>query len=138
MLLGVFGPRDFRGAIYEDSRNINDWMDYVLGTYENIDKVVSGGSKGVEHYVGLWAARHNIELQIVPPNLKLHGYANAFAMRNNEIVDVTDRSVVFWDGESKYITVSILHAAQRGKPMLILPMGSIAAQEAALSSKGDS
>lgn len=137
MLLGIFGPRDYRGSIYEDSQNIYRWMDSIVDSFGTIEKIVSGGSKGVEHYAGLWAAKHNIPLQIVPPNLKLHGYSNAFSMRNNEIIDMTDQTVVFWDGESKYITVSVLYAAQHCKPMLILPMGNIPNSVAAQTSKGD-
>jgi hypothetical protein len=103
MILGVFGPRDFKngpevrkGVYYSNYSYIADCLD----EYE-ITKIITGGGLGVEQLALRYAVEKGIDHQVIPPNLSEHGQ-DAFRIRNAEIITAIQMGVVFWDGRDRF------------------------------------
>ncbi len=74
-------------------------------------EIVSGGARGVDTCAAIYAEKNNIKLTVFLPRYELYGHA-APIKRNKEIVDYSDRVVVFWDGISKG-TLSVIQYANK-------------------------
>ena len=98
IILGVFGPRDFKGKTYSNYNRVAD----VLDGFEKISLLVSGGGRGVEQLALRYAQENGIEPKIVPPHINALGAKVAFIKRNEEIIRQIDMAVVFWDGKEQY------------------------------------
>lgn len=86
-----------------------------IDTYiSDCDEIVSGGAKGVDACAAEYARKHGIKLTEFLPSYERYGRA-APIVRNKEIVDYTDKIIVFWDGKSKGSLSVIQYAKKVGK-----------------------
>ena len=83
------------------------------------DEIVSGGAVGVDRCASEYAKKHGMKLTVFLPQYTRYGRA-APIVRNKEIVDYSDRIVVFWNGESKGAQSVIQYAERRGKPCEVI------------------
>ena len=117
MIYGIIGPRDFNGKEYEDY----DHIETLLNTF-TIDKIISGGSKGVEKLVEEYSESQGIECEIIRPNIQLHGHRSAFFIRNSEIIKACQSMIVFWDGTTQGIVDVLANTVRSGKRVNLVPM----------------
>ena len=81
------------------SRTIND-IDLSKYLPEGEFCLVSGGARGVDSVAKRYATDNGIGFLEITPDYKKYGRA-APIIRNREIVDLSDRVIVFWDGSSR-------------------------------------
>ena len=117
MIYGIIGPRDFNGKEYDNY----DHIEGLLNTF-TIDKIISGGSKGVEKLVEEYSDNMNIEYEVVRPNIQLHGHRSAFFIRNSEIIKASQSMIVFWDGATQGIVDVLSNTVRAGKRVNLVPM----------------
>lgn len=78
---------------------------------------ISGGARGVDSIVAMYARELDIPLEIirpVDPSIKLH-----YLYRNIEIITKADLILAFWDGKSRGTKFVIDYAKARGKEVRI-------------------
>lgn len=86
--------------------------------------IISGGAKGIDTLAEIYAEQHNIEKIIMKPNYKKFGKF-APLKRNEEMVDIADRIVIFWDGKSKGTRYTLKYALKSGKPIQVISIPKI-------------
>ena len=80
------------------SRSIEiELSDYIPN---NATCLVSGGAKGIDSCVRVFAERSGINLIEFLPDYKRYGKA-APLIRNKQIVEYADKVLIFWNGSSK-------------------------------------
>lgn len=77
--------------------HIEDWEHYLP---PNTDEIISGGAKGIDQSVGLYAQSHEIALKVFLPEYEKYG-RHAPLLRNITIIENADLVLAFWDGESR-------------------------------------
>ncbi len=82
-------------------------------------EIVSGGAKGVDTCAAEYARSRGLKLTEFLPQYERYGRA-APIMRNKEIVDYSDKVLVFWDGQSKGALSVIKYAEKVGKPCKVI------------------
>jgi predicted Rossmann fold nucleotide-binding protein DprA/Smf involved in DNA uptake len=92
-----------------------DRTDAELG----IGTLVSGGATGPDTIAAQWAASRGIKVIICKPDWLLHG-KRAGAVRNREIVNIADRVIAFWNGESSGTRITIDLATRAKKPVTVI------------------
>ncbi len=86
--------------------------DELLAEYlSEADEIVSGGAKGVDACAASYAKKRGIPLTEFLPSYSLYG-KYAPIVRNKQIVDYSDRVIVFWNGISKG-TLSVIRYAEK-------------------------
>lgn len=105
--VGIVGSRD-----YPDLDLVRS---YVLHELADDDVVISGGARGVDTVAEQAARERGLEVIIFKPDRERWG-ARAYAMRNREVVEASDRLVAFWDGRSPGTLMTLRMAKQAGKP----------------------
>ena len=119
MKYGIIGPRDFRYTLYTNQSYINAVLDkYAVGVTE----IISGGGRGVEELVKNWANAVSKPIQMILPNMQLHGAKNAFVFRNQSILNEADVLLLFWDGFNQSTISPICEAMKTMKPVYMIPM----------------
>lgn len=106
--IGVSGSRRFA-----EGPMVPVWLErHIRKTYEDITKVViiCGDAPGVDTYVEEWCRTVGIKNLVMhaqwrmfepPPDTNKMTWKNpAGVIRNNHIVDLSDKFFAFWDGES--------------------------------------
>lgn len=93
----MFGPGYFHGQEYNNYSFLADQLD----NYSDVTKIITGGGVGVEQLALRYATENQIEPEVIPPNIKAHG-KSAFVYRNQEILDIIDLGVFFWDGVDSF------------------------------------
>lgn len=110
MIIGVFGPRDFKGGAEKriaetkgDRTHFYNNFNYIADALDEYEatKVVTGGGNGIEQLALRYAVEKELEHEVVPPNMAEHGH-DAFRVRNSEIIVMCDLIVLFWDGKDKF------------------------------------
>src|SRR5687768_12299623 len=97
VIVGVFGPGYLHGHEYKDYNFIADGLD----EYKSITKIYTGGGVGVEQLAARYGKENGVEVEVIPPNIKAHK-ENAFVYRNQEIIDLVELVILFWDGNDKF------------------------------------
>ncbi|MBR2467308.1 MAG: DUF2493 domain-containing protein [Clostridia bacterium] len=102
------------------SRNISSISieNYVTKT----DEIVSGGARGVDTLAANYAKQHGLKLTEFLPEYERYGRA-APILRNQKIVNYSDKIIVFWDGKSKGTLSVINYAKKIGKAYDIIICG---------------
>ena len=100
------------------SRTIDN-IDISLYIPQNATLIISGGAKGIDTLAEEYADKKRISKLILRPRYDLYR-KNAPLKRNNEIVDMCDKIIVFWDGKSKGTKHTIDYAKKVGKPIKII------------------
>ncbi len=100
------------------SRNLTD---IALEQYISlqVQEIVSGGAVGVDSCAAEYAKSRGLKLTEFLPQYERYGRA-APIVRNKEIVDYSDKVLVFWDGSSKGAQSVIRYAQKTGKPCEVI------------------
>ena len=94
MRLGVVGSRDFN-----DYGLMKKYLDKIHSV-EPITCIVSGGAKGADYFGEVWAKDNNISKMIFKPDWQKYKKAAGY-IRNEEIVNHSDKVIALWNGTSK-------------------------------------
>jgi hypothetical protein len=90
-------------VIIAGGRDINDF-DLVLDAVEDsgfdIDTVVSGGARGVDHMGEIFASEMNLKLNVYEADWERNGRA-AGPIRNRKMAENADALIAIWDGKSR-------------------------------------
>ena len=98
-------------------------MSFELDRYVGwIDKVVSGGARGVDRMAVAWAKRKNLASEEFLPDLARYGSPAAYFVRNHQIVDACDLVLAFWDGRSSGTREALGYAQRVSKPFNIVEL----------------
>ena len=100
------------------SRTIDN-IDISLYIPKNATLIISGGAKGIDTLAEEYADKQRISKLILRPRYDLYR-KNAPLKRNNEIVDMCDKIIVFWDGKSKGTKHTIDYAKRINKEIEII------------------
>ena len=83
-----------------------------------IEKIVSGGAKGIDSDAAAFARAGGIALEEIKPNYERYG-RGAPIVRNKQIVDAADLTLIFWDGASKGTKSVIDYCRKQGRRYLL-------------------
>lgn len=100
------------------SRSITDF-DIAPYIPEDTHLIVSGGANGVDKLAEEYADKKRISKLILQPQYELYGRA-APLKRNDLMVNVCNKVLIFWDGKSKGTKHTIDYAKKLGKPVDIV------------------
>lgn len=85
---------------------------------KDTDLIISGGAAGVDTIAEAYADKHKISKLILRPHYELYGKA-APLKRNDQMVEICDKAIVFWDGKSKGTKHTIDYARKANKQIEI-------------------
>lgn len=91
----IAGSRGFDNYAFLEGR-----MDLLSEDWDEDLIVVSGGARGADKLGEQWAFRARHDVEVIPADWERHGRA-AGPIRNEEMADIADAVVVFWDGISR-------------------------------------
>lgn len=100
------------------SRSITD-IDISPYIPAETDLILSGGASGVDTLAEQYADKHKISKLILRPRYDLYRRA-APLKRNDAMVDICDRVLIFWDGVSRGTKHTIDYARKTGKPVEVI------------------
>lgn len=100
------------------SRSITD-IDISPYIPAETDLILSGGASGVDALAEQYADKHKISKLILRPRYDLYRRA-APLKRNDAMVDICDRVLIFWDGVSRGTKHTIDYARKTGKPVEVI------------------
>lgn len=100
------------------SRSLTD-IDISPYIPEGTDFILSGGANGVDTLAEQYADKHRISKLILRPRYDLYRRA-APLKRNDTMVDICDRVLIFWDGVSRGTKHTIDYAQKTGKPVEVI------------------
>lgn len=107
MIIAVIGSRDF-----------SDYglLESTLASLPGITRIVSGGAKGADSLVEIYARQHQIPLVVFKADWKQYG-KGAGIVRNRQIIEAAEMVVAFWDGVSKGTASTLALAKTKGIPI---------------------
>ncbi len=100
------------------SRSIKDF-DLAPYITDDVDEIISGGAAGIDSLAEQYADSHRISKHIIRPKYHLYNKA-APIKRNREMIEIADRVLVIWDGESKGALSAINFAKEHNKPTTVI------------------
>ena len=83
------------------------------------DLIITGGAMGIDTLAERYADSHRLSKLVLRPNYNAYGKA-APLKRNEEMIKLADRIIVFWDGKSKGTKYTIDYAKKQGKELQII------------------
>lgn len=100
------------------SRSIKD---FDLSPYipDDVDTIISGGAKGIDTLAEQFADTHNLAKIIIKPQYNLYGKA-APLKRNEQLVNLSDKVLVIWDGISKGTKFTLNYASKLNKDISVI------------------
>lgn len=100
------------------SRTINtfDLSEYI--TFD-VDLIICGGANGVDRIAEQYADDNRISKLVLKPQYKIYGKA-APIKRNELMVDIADKVLVVWDGDSRGSEYTIHYAMKKGKDITVI------------------
>lgn len=108
MKLLIAGSRTF------DDYPYLKWVIDPLIIEHKITEIISGGAKGADKLAEKYAKDHNLNMTVVPADWNTYGKSAGYR-RNKQMVDMTNFTVVFWDGKSRGTEHTINLAREAGK-----------------------
>lgn len=87
-------------------------------------EIVSGGAKGIDTCVRLWAEARGIPVTEFLPDYATYG-RGAPLVRNRLIVEYADAVVAFWDGKSRGTAHTVAYARKKGKPVTVISFDTL-------------
>lgn len=102
------------------SRSITD---FDLSPYisAEVDTIISGGAIGIDGLEEQYADSHNLSKYILRPFYNIYGRF-APLKRNEEMVEMSDRILIIWDGNSKGTEYTLKYAKKIGKPITLVQL----------------
>lgn len=100
------------------SRSITD-IDISEYIPADTSLIISGGANGVDTLAEEYADKKRISKLIFRPRYDLYRHA-APLKRNDKMVEICDKVLIFWDGVSKGTKHTIDYANKIGKPIEII------------------
>lgn len=100
------------------SRSITD-IDIAPYIPADTDFIISGDAKGIDRLAEKYADKMKISKIIMRPKYELYK-RGAPIKRNEEMVKMCDKVLVFWDGASRGTKHTIDYAKKAGKPIDII------------------
>ena len=110
MRIGIVGSRDYP--------RLDQVVELVQALPEGTT-VISGGAQGVDITAEVTAKAHGLDRIIFPALWDKYG-KRAGAIRNQQIVESSDRIIAFWDGVSPGTKITIDMAVRAGKQVDII------------------
>jgi len=100
------------------SRSIKD---FDISPYipTDTEMIISGGANGIDTLAEEYADKKRISKLIMRPQYNLYR-KTAPLKRNESMVELCDRVLVFWDGLSKGTKYTIDYAKEIGKPVDVI------------------
>ncbi len=86
---------------------------------EDTTVIISGGAIGVDTLAERYADARRMSKIIIRPQYGLYG-RSAPLKRNDEMIAMCDKVLVFWDGKSRGTKYTIDHAKKAGKPVRVI------------------
>lgn len=86
---------------------------------KDVDTILSGGAKGIDSLAEEFADKNNLSKIILRPKYDLYGKA-APLKRNELLVNMADRILVFWDGKSRGTKYTIKYAKKTDKAITVI------------------
>ncbi|WP_317855159.1 hypothetical protein [Chakrabartyella piscis] len=86
---------------------------------ENVTEIISGGAKGIDTCAEQYADAHKISKHIILPQYNRYK-RGAPIKRNEEMIQLCDMVLAFWDGKSKGTESSIAYAKKIGKEVQVI------------------
>lgn len=83
------------------------------------DFIISGGAGGVDTLAESYADKHRISKLILRPQYNIYRRA-APLKRNEQMVELCDAVLIFWDGISRGTKHTIDYADKKGKPITVI------------------
>ena len=106
MVLGIAGSRSLDYPL----------PDELMPPY--IDKIISGGARGIDRCARNYALERHICIIEILPEYELYG-RRAPLLRNDWIIKLCDMMYIFWDGKSRGTASMINYAKKLGKPVKV-------------------
>ncbi len=100
------------------SRNLTN-IDISPYIPKETTEIISGGAKGVDTTAREYALSHNIKLTEIFPDYKRYGKA-APLKRNIDIIEMADKVIAFWNGNSHGTKFVIENCRKRNVPIDII------------------
>lgn len=97
-VIAIVGSRTFPFNLFPD-KCVEEVEAAVEATGVAVDRIVSGGAKGVDTAAAEWAEREDIPVTEIEPDYDAHGKTAPFK-RNSTIVERADIVVALWNGSS--------------------------------------
>lgn len=96
------------------------FTDFDLAPYipDGLTEIVSGGAIGVDTIARNYAVKHGIKCREFLPDYERYGKC-APLLRNIDIINYSDRVIVFWDGISNGSKHVIVNCKKLNKPFEI-------------------
>lgn len=85
---------------------------------QGIEKIISGGARGVDRTAERIAKEEGIAIEVLDPDYKTYG-RKAPLIRNREIVERAELVFAVWDGRSRGTKFTMDEADRRGKGLLV-------------------
>lgn len=100
------------------SRSITD---FDISPYipDDVELIISGGARGIDTLAEQYTDKMKISKLVLRPDYKKYK-RGAPLKRNEEMVDLCDKVLVFWDGISKGTKHTIDYAGKQGKDVEII------------------
>lgn len=108
----------FMKLLIAGSRGI-EHIDISQYISEDVDLIIAGGAAGIDTLAERYADKQRISKLILRPQYKLYRRA-APLKRNDKMVDICDRVLIFWDGISKGTKHTIDYAVKKGKTVEVI------------------
>lgn len=109
MVLGIAGSRSLDLPL----------PDELMPPY--IDRIISGGAKGIDRCARNYALENRIGILEILPEYELYG-RRAPLLRNDWIIKLCDMMYIFWDGKSRGSHYVIKKCIETGKPHKVFVM----------------
>jgi hypothetical protein len=118
MKLAIVGSRTFDNKLLEI-----EYIHLLKTAYETLFgekiEVISGGAKGADSLAEKAALVSEIPVKVYKPDWNKYGKSAGY-IRNQQIIDVCDMVLAFWDGKSKGTKDTIQKAKKAKKPTFIV------------------
>jgi YspA, cpYpsA-related SLOG family len=82
-------------------------------------KLILGGAKGADTLAHQYAIMYRIPYKIYPADWNKFGKSAGFK-RNEEMIDISDRLISFWDGESNGTKHTIQYAISKNLSVTVI------------------
>jgi hypothetical protein len=112
----VAGSRGF-----DDYQTLSETCDFFLKKKKNVI-IISGNAKGADKLGEQYAKERGLKLEVYPADWEKYGKSAGF-IRNEEMGDIANALIAFWDGESHGTKHMIEYAKNKGLKIRVYNYG---------------